>query len=77
MIKYFNRTNRKYFNPSYEDLKAIKWYVVSRFAVHPDFKSRTGAIITMGQGEMHSVSSYHKLIMRGSTEAELVAFDDA
>ena len=38
------------------DLKLIKWYVDASSAVHPNFKSHTGAIMNMGQVSMKSVS---------------------
>ena len=55
----------------------IKWYLGASLAVHPDFNSRNRAIMTMGQGFMQSVSRKQKLKTRISTEAELVAVDDA
>ena len=48
--------NWKYLNLSYDDLKPIKGYVDTSFAVHPDFNSQTGAIITMGKGYIQSFS---------------------
>ena len=69
MIKYLNGTNKKYLTLSVDDLKVIKWYVDTSFAVHPDFKSHTGAIVTMGQGAMQSVSRKQKIKTRSSTEA--------
>ena len=49
MIKYLNGENKKYLTLTADDLKAVAWYVDASFAVHPDFKSHTGAIMTMGQ----------------------------
>ena len=46
------------------------------FAVHPDFKSHTGATMTMGEGSFQSISKKQKLNTRSSTEAELVGVDD-
>ena len=46
------------------------------FAVHPDFKSHTGAMMTMGKGAIMSISRKQKLNTRSSTEAELVGVDD-
>ena len=47
------------------------------FAVHPDMKSHTGAIMTMGGGAIQTMlSSKQKMNTRSSTEAELVAVDD-
>ena len=48
----------------------------ARFAVHPNFKSHTGAIMTMGQGEMQSLYRKQKVNTRSITEDELVAVDD-
>ena len=45
MIKYLNGTKRKYGTLSYDNLKVIKWYVEASFAVHPDLKSRTRALL--------------------------------
>ena len=44
--------------------------------VHPDMKSHTGGVMTMGKGCILSVSRKQKLNTRSSTEAELVAADD-
>ena len=46
------------------------------FAVHPDFKSHTGAVMKMGEGALQCVSKKQKLNTRSSTEAELVGVDD-
>jgi hypothetical protein len=55
----------------------IKWYIDSSFAVHPDFKSHTGATMTMGTGVVTSQSTKQKVNCRSSTESELKAVDDA
>ena len=47
------------------------------FAVHPDLNIRTGAIMTMVQGVMQSVSRKQKLSTRSSTKTGLVDIDDA
>ena len=59
-----------------DDLKIIKWYVDVSFAVHPDFKSHTGGIMTMGKGAIQSISKKQKLNTRSTTESELVGPDD-
>jgi hypothetical protein len=53
-----------------------KWYPDAAFAVHHDFKSHTGAVLTLGKGAVNTVSAKQKLNTRSSTEAELVATDD-
>ena len=32
---------------SADDLRVIKWFIDASFAVHPDFKSHTGAVMTI------------------------------
>ena len=55
----------------------IKWYVDSSFAVHPDFKSHTGDVMTYGGGAPQTISRKQKLNTRSCTEAKLVGADDA
>ena len=43
---------------------------------HVDFKSHTGATMTMGGGVLCSVSTKQKVMSRSSTEAELIGVDD-
>ena len=77
MMKYLNGTRSERVTLSADSLHVIKWYVDASFAVHPDFKSHTGATMTMGRGAIQSISRKQKLNTRSSTEAELVAVDDA
>ena len=46
------------------------------FGVHQDFKSHTGAMMSMGGGAFQSFSKKQKLNTRSSNESELVALDD-
>jgi hypothetical protein len=52
--------------------------VDASFAVHPDFKSHTGAAMHFGDGDgaVQSVSRKQKLNTRSSTESELVGADN-
>jgi len=58
------------------DVLMCKWYPDAAFAVHADFKSHTGAVLTLGKGAVNTMSSKQKLNTRSSTEAELVGADD-
>jgi KUP system potassium uptake protein len=58
------------------DEQSTEWYVDAAFAVHPDFKSHTGAYNTLGKGAFAAISTKQKVNSRSSTEAELVAIDD-
>ena len=60
-----------------DNIKCFKWYVDAAFAIHADYKSHTGATMTFGEGAVQSISRKQKLNTRSSTEAELVAADDA
>ena len=60
-----------------DNLQVVKWYVDASFAVHPDYRSHTGAVMTLGEGSVIAMSKKQKLNTRSSTEAELVGADDA
>jgi Reverse transcriptase (RNA-dependent DNA polymerase)/Zinc knuckle len=59
------------------DITVIKWWVDGSFATHPDMRSHTGAVMTLGKGAVFAKSTRQKLNTRSSTEAELVGVDDA
>ena len=58
------------------NLAIVKWWANAAFAVHHDFKSHTGATMSLGKGAVQVISSKQKLNTKSSTEAELVAADD-
>jgi hypothetical protein len=72
-----NGTRKDVLTLAADDLRVVKWYVDASFAVHPDFKSHTGASMTYGEGAPITMSRKQKLNTRSSTEAELVGVDDA
>jgi hypothetical protein len=51
--------------------------VDASFAVHPDFKSQTGTMMTQGKGAVQSIARKQKMNVQSSMEGELVAVDDA
>jgi hypothetical protein len=59
-----------------DDMRMVQWWVDGSFAVHPDMKSHTGAVMSIGKGAQYAASKRQKLNTRSSTEAELVAVDD-
>ena len=75
-MKYVKRTANDVLTLSADNLHILKWYVDASFGVHPDFKSHTGGVMTMGEGTIQSISSKQKLNTRSSCEAELVGCDD-
>ncbi len=79
MIKYLNGTRDLVLRiDAKEGVKVIKWYVDAAFAVHPDFRSHTGATMRFGDkgGAVQCLSRKQELNTRNSCEAELVAVDD-
>jgi len=51
------------------------WWVDSSYAVHPDMRSHSGIIMTLGKGAMYNRSCKQKLNTKSSTEVELVGID--
>jgi hypothetical protein len=54
----------------------LTWLVDASFAVHKDMRSHTGAVLSLGQGALMSMSLKQKINTKSSTEAELVGVDD-
>ena len=80
MLKYLNGTIEDELALNADNaVSTIQWYVDASFAVHPDFKSHTGAIMKFygGKGAVEAVCAKQKLNTASSTTAELVAVDDA
>jgi hypothetical protein len=78
LMKYLNGTRELKLTLSADNLHYMKWYVDASFAVHPDYKSHTGATMSYGEGDgaVQSISRKEKLNTRSSTESELVGVDD-
>jgi hypothetical protein len=76
VMKYLNCTRSEYLTLSANDLRVVKWYVEASFAVHPDFKSHTGAVMILGKGAMQSIARKQKLNVRSSMEGKLVTVDN-
>ena len=76
LIMYLNGTRKKGLFLRIDEVNVIKWWADASFGVHPDFKSHTGAMMSMGGGAFQSFSKKQKLNTRSSNESELVALDD-
>ena len=75
-IKFVDRTKNDVLTLSAESLHILKWHIDVSFGVHPDFKSHTGATMTMGTGAIQSGSMKQRLNTRNTCESELVGCDD-
>ena len=76
-MKYLNATRDMVLTLEADNLHTMKWHVDAAFAVHDDFKSHTGATMMLRKGAVVSMSRKQKLNTKSSTEAELVAADNA
>ena len=56
---------------------SILSYVDASFATHPDMRSHTGALITLGEGAIYAKSGKQILNTTSSTESELVGLSDS
>ncbi len=77
MMNFLKRTKEDCLTLRSDGSRIIKWSIDAAFAVHEDMKSHSGMTMTMGKGSVISMSKKQKLCTRSSTEAELVAVDDA
>ena len=75
-MSYLKKTRDDVLTLKCDGKNEVKWWIDAAFAVHPDMRSHTGAIMTLGSGAVQSISKKHKVNTRSSTEAELVATDD-
>lgn len=79
MLKYINGT-KSYgicIEPDKDGIMSTHVYVDASFAVHHEFRSHTGIVVTFGGGGIYFRSTKQKLNTNSSTEAELVADSDA
>jgi hypothetical protein len=59
-----------------DSMHIVKWWVDASFAVHPDMKSHTGGVMSLGRGAIYGTSTRQKLNSRSSTEGELIGVND-
>ena len=76
VCQYFRATKDLPLTLNADDSHVIKWWIDAAFAVHPDFKSHGGAVMSLGGGAAYSASNKTKINSRSSTEAELISAND-
>ena len=60
-----------------DEIRIIKRNVDASYATHNDCRGYIGAIMTLGGGAITSFSRKHRINTKSSTEAELIAVDNA
>ena len=73
LLSYLKATIEKRLTLGADEMKVIKWWADSSFAVHHDMKSHSGLFGTLGRGAIFARSSGQKINTISSTEAEIVA----
>lgn len=76
-LKYLHSTQDLGINIDVSSNLHVIAYVDASYAVHKDFKSHTGAVVSLGQGPIYVKSTKQKINTKSSTEAEIVAVSDA
>eukprot|EP01040_Poterioochromonas_malhamensis_P008527 gene8527-9228_t len=76
LVKYLKGTRELVLTLEADDLTQIHVYIDASYAVHPDMKSHSGLVATLGKGGIFAKSSKQKLVAKSSTEAELIAIAD-
>ena len=75
-MKYLKSTKDIPLTLDSDNSGCIQWWVDASFAVHPDMKSHSGAMMSMGQGAAILGSKKQKLNTKSSTDLELVGVHD-
>ncbi len=77
MIGFLKSTVNDCLHISAGNIDSARWSIDAAYGVHADMKSHTGATMSLGKGAIQSISTKQKINSRSSTEAELIAVDDA
>jgi hypothetical protein len=76
LMKFLKRTIHDKLTLRADGSHELHWSTDVSFAVHPDFRSHTGATFTMGKGAISSISRKQGMNTRSTTESELVGADE-
>ena len=60
MLEYLKGTLKLCLKLKADNLQVAKWYVDASFSVHPDYRSHTGAVMTLSEGIIISMSKKQK-----------------
>jgi hypothetical protein len=71
-MKYLQGTVEIPLTLEIDDNQLVRWWIDGSFAVQPDMKSHTGGFNVTGKGGVYGTSTRNKLVMKSSTELQLV-----
>ena len=70
VMKYLRKTATMQLTLEADGTNIIKWWVDASYAIHPDLKSHTGGVMSLGKGTIYgSTSPKQKLNTKSSPEA--------
>ena len=61
LLEYLKGTSKLCLKLKTDNLQVVKWYVDASFAVHPDYRRHTGAVMTLGKGSIIAMSKKAKV----------------
>ena len=76
VMKYLRGTKQLYLTLESKNVCDVKWWVDASFATHPDMRSHTGGVMSLGKGAVYGQSTRQKLNTKSSTESEIVGVSD-
>jgi hypothetical protein len=76
IIRYLAGTTGICMSISVQEPVRVHGYIDASYGVHCDGKSHTGMLLTLGKGSILAKSKKQKIVVKSSTEAELVAASD-
>ena len=76
LLEYIKGSIDKEYTMGADDLHRMRSWVDASYAVHPNMRSHTGGVISLGRGGLICKSSKQKINTKSSTEAEVVGASD-
>jgi hypothetical protein len=76
VLRYLNSTPELGIALECGDKIKIESYIDASYAVHTDYRSHTGMVITLGSGPIDVSSTKQKINTKSSAEAELIGLSD-
>ena len=76
LLEYIKGSMNQEYTIGADSMEKLRTWVDASYAVHPDMKSHTGGVMSLGIGGFVGKSWKQKLTTKSSTEAELVGASD-
>jgi hypothetical protein len=76
VVRYLKGTSDLSLRLTCDDPLDVKLYIDASYGVHKDYKSHTGAVLSLGNGAIMTNASKQPIVAKSSTEAEFIALSD-